>query len=102
MAEEEGFEPSIRFWRIHTFQACAFNHSATPPFGAYVAMPVNLEGGNLTAPPPCGNARPADFAQITTREPPSLSESLWLQPREPKEGAAGRQPVQLKRAIAER
>ena len=31
MAEGVGFEPTIRFWRIHTFQACAFDHSATPP-----------------------------------------------------------------------
>ena len=30
LAEREGFEPSIRF-RIHTFQACAFNRSATSP-----------------------------------------------------------------------
>ena len=30
LAEKEGFEPSIRF-RIHTFQACAFDHSATSP-----------------------------------------------------------------------
>ncbi len=29
IAERKGFEPSIRFWRIHTFQACAFDHSAT-------------------------------------------------------------------------
>ena len=29
LAERKGFEPSIRFWRIHTFQACAFDHSAT-------------------------------------------------------------------------
>ena len=34
VAEGEGFEPSIRFWRIHTFQACAFNRSATCPEGA--------------------------------------------------------------------
>ena len=31
MAEREGFEPSIRYKRIHTFQACAFDHSATSP-----------------------------------------------------------------------
>ena len=31
MAEQEGFEPSIRGCRIHTFQACAFDHSATAP-----------------------------------------------------------------------
>ena len=30
MAEGEGFEPSIRC-RIHDFQSCAFDHSATPP-----------------------------------------------------------------------
>ena len=29
-AERKGFEPSIRC-RIHTFQACAFDHSATAP-----------------------------------------------------------------------
>ncbi len=31
MAEREGFEPSIRGYRIHTFQACSFNHSDTSP-----------------------------------------------------------------------
>ena len=31
MAEREGFEPSIRFCRILTFQASAFDHSATAP-----------------------------------------------------------------------
>ncbi len=30
VAEREGFEPSIRC-RIHTFQACAFDHSAISP-----------------------------------------------------------------------
>ena len=29
VAERKGFEPSIRFWRIHTFQACSFDHSDT-------------------------------------------------------------------------
>jgi hypothetical protein len=24
-----GFEPTIPLWSIHTFQACAFDHSAT-------------------------------------------------------------------------
>ncbi len=31
MAEREGFEPSIRGYRIHTFQACSFNHSDISP-----------------------------------------------------------------------
>ena len=31
MAERQGFEPWIRFWRILTFQASAFDHSATAP-----------------------------------------------------------------------
>ena len=31
VAERVGFEPTIRFWRILTFQASAFDHSATAP-----------------------------------------------------------------------
>ena len=31
MAEREGFEPSIRYKRIHTFQACSLSHSDTSP-----------------------------------------------------------------------
>ena len=31
MAERVGFEPTIQGYRIHTFQACAFDHSATAP-----------------------------------------------------------------------
>ena len=30
-AERRGFEPRIRFWRIHTFQACSLNHSDISP-----------------------------------------------------------------------
>ena len=30
-AEREGFEPSIHFWCIHTFQACSFDHSDISP-----------------------------------------------------------------------
>src|SRR5690606_13300353 len=31
LADRGGFEPPIRLSRIHAFQACAFNHSATCP-----------------------------------------------------------------------
>ena len=31
LAERKGFEPSIRYKRIHAFQACDFNHSSTSP-----------------------------------------------------------------------
>ena len=31
-AERKGFEPSIHFWRIYTFQAYSFNHSDTSLF----------------------------------------------------------------------
>ena len=41
LAEREGFEPSIRFCRILTFQASAFDHSATAPHA--------LEAGDLVA-----------------------------------------------------
>jgi hypothetical protein len=30
-AERVGFEPTNHFWRLHTFQACAFDHSAISP-----------------------------------------------------------------------
>jgi hypothetical protein len=33
VAVRQGFEPWIRGYRIHAFQACAFNHSATSPQG---------------------------------------------------------------------
>ena len=31
IAERKGFEPLKRFRRLHTFQACAFDHSAISP-----------------------------------------------------------------------
>lgn len=31
LAVKEGFEPSIRYKRIHTFQACSLSHSDTSP-----------------------------------------------------------------------
>ena len=40
MAEREGFEPSIRFCRILTFQASAFDHSATAPHTLEVRLPI--------------------------------------------------------------
>ncbi len=50
MAEREGFEPSIRYQRIHTFQACSFNHSDTSP--EYCSRAGELvptrEGGNIS------------------------------------------------------
>src|SRR5690606_661580 len=48
VAEREGFEPSIRGCRIHTFQACAFDHSATAPHAAVARRPgkgAHLAGG---------------------------------------------------------
>ena len=35
LAERKGFEPSIRYKRIHAFQACDFNHSSTSPDGMF-------------------------------------------------------------------
>ena len=35
LAEREGFEPSIPFWSIHTFQACSLNRSDISP-GLYL------------------------------------------------------------------
>jgi len=45
MAEREGFEPSVRLWRTHTFQACAFDHSATSPFFTRILLNVFKTSG---------------------------------------------------------
>ena len=46
VAEREGFEPSIRFCRILTFQASAFDHSATAPHALedVPSSPAGAEG----------------------------------------------------------
>ena len=31
-AERVGFEPTVHFWRTHTFQACSFDHSDISPW----------------------------------------------------------------------
>src|SRR5262245_45426595 len=31
VAERAGFEPAVRFWRTHAFQACTFDRSVTSP-----------------------------------------------------------------------
>ena len=36
MAEREGFEPSMSYKPIHTFQACSFNHSDTSPDPCFI------------------------------------------------------------------
>ena len=43
VAETVGFEPTIRGYRIHTFQACAFDHSATSPH--YISPTASLREG---------------------------------------------------------
>ena len=34
VAERGGFEPPIRFWRIHAFQACLLSHSSISPLSS--------------------------------------------------------------------
>ena len=58
MAEQEGFEPSIRGYRIHTFQACAFDHSATAPHPGTRASSGQWRGAQLLD---CLNCDPANF-----------------------------------------
>ena len=58
LAEREGFEPSIRYSRIHTFQACSFNHSDTSPefaAPAFAGSAIRLQQsrGQLAAGIPC-------------------------------------------------
>ena len=56
MAEREGFEPSIRFCRILTFQASAFDHSATAPLFAQEG--AHLSGDLRTGKVAGRNGRP--------------------------------------------
>ena len=42
MAERVGFEPTKSFGPLHTFQACAFDHSATAPLGGATSHIVAL------------------------------------------------------------
>ena len=51
LAEREGFEPSIRGYRIHTFQACSFNHSDTSPRISNAIMNLIPQDGSIRA---CG------------------------------------------------
>ena len=49
LAEREGFEPSIREHRIHTFQACAFDRSATSPTRAAIIASAGFHADYLPA-----------------------------------------------------
>ena len=41
MAEREGFEPSMGYQPIHTFQACSFGRSDTSPWGLAASQPAD-------------------------------------------------------------
>ncbi len=66
MADRVGFEPTLGFRPKHTFQACAFNHSATYP---YSSSPVFRGFGARRAPCkikdfiPCGTV-PSDISRV--------------------------------------
>ena len=45
LSEKGGFEPPIREYRIHDFQSCAFNHSATSP-GTYILANILITWKN--------------------------------------------------------
>src|SRR5574338_1285523 len=72
MAEREGFEPSIRFCRILTFQASAFDHSATAP--QIAGRRPSRQGSACRQ--PCGQEAQALMRQAMRRfeNPPSADE----------------------------
>ena len=50
LAERAGFEPAVRFWRTHAFQACTFDRSVTSPmFDTLLAACRSGRGFYLTA-----------------------------------------------------
>jgi hypothetical protein len=70
VAEREGFEPSIRFWRILTFQASAFDHSATAPHALDGKAP--LGAGRPQGKPPAKPSIAVANATSLAVTPPSL------------------------------
>ena len=74
MAEREGFEPSIRFCRILTFQASAFDHSATAPHSP--GRQALVERGGWCKRRLCASLRPAPLAPSRTGgDQPARSQS---------------------------
>ena len=74
MAEREGFEPSIRDYRIHTFQACAFNHSATSPKPSRVrALPMFARLRRLNQSIPNRNSAGGEYSPYFPRPEPGGS-----------------------------
>ena len=71
MAEREGFEPSIRFCRILTFQASAFDHSATAPHAP--------EGAHLVA--PGGQGKLASIVPASAISFAVTPPALWVESR---------------------
>ena len=63
MAERKGFEPSIRYSRIHAFQACDFNHSSTSLWEFGIIRPLGHNDNHIlhtvkaAAPCPICNSR---------------------------------------------
>ncbi len=71
-----GFEPTLRFCRKHTFQACALNHSATHPRAAKVSRTSDERTAttrssiHLHVARPCpvtAGTGPADITRLTPR-----------------------------------
>jgi hypothetical protein len=68
-AEREGFEPSIRYERIHAFQACAFNHSAISPIVDSVPGVLEAEGVGFEPTVPVKVQLISNQSPSTTRPP---------------------------------
>ncbi len=72
MAERVGFEPTIRGYRIHTFQACAFDHSATAPHANRAFREGSVPGQGRLPPCPRPPKRVGKMRQFGT--PPTITE----------------------------
>jgi hypothetical protein len=86
VAEREGFEPSIRFWRILTFQASAFDHSATAPHAR--SAPAALAA-------PAGRGKRRALARVAATIQPATLRCLRVRVRLAGRGSpgAGRQSL---------
>ena len=82
LAEQEGFEPSIRENRIPDFESGAFDHSATAPeFGSRGAKPAILAHSAGPSPDAYIRGSPRSFTMIVLPVGGALICAVCLAPR---------------------
>ena len=106
MAEREGFEPSVRYQRTHTFQACSLSHSDTSPGPQRLGETFRVcNRPAMTSNTPAVSPPPAMRRGNTVATGRSCERLLRGAPRIPghrnepgRAGARGRAPIEMRPA----